>query len=83
MSSLSKDHFIRLFKADYGESPLQYINHRKIELAETLLATTDLNIKQIASRTGFDDHSYFIRLFRKTTGTTPATYRTTCLILGV
>lgn len=75
MSCLSKDHLIRLFKSECGQSPLQYINHRKVELAETLLATTDLSIKQIANRLSFSDSSYFTRLFHKITGTTPAAYR--------
>jgi len=75
MTCLSKDHFIRLFKSECGQSPLQYINHRKVELAETLLATTDYSIKQIADRLSFSDSSYFTRLFHKITGTTPAAYR--------
>lgn len=75
MTCLSKDHFIRLFKSECGQSPLQYINHRKVELAETLLATTDQSIKQIADRLSFSDSSYFTRLFHKITGTTPAAYR--------
>lgn len=77
MTCLSKDHLIRLFKSECGQSPLQYINHRKVELAETLLATTDLSIKQIANRLSFGDSSYFTRLFHKITGTTPAAYRKT------
>ncbi len=75
MICLSKDHFIRLFKSKCGLSPLQYINHCKVELAETLLATTDYSIKQIADKLSFTDSSYFTRLFHKITGTTPAAYR--------
>lgn len=75
MAHLSKDHFIHLFKSEYGESPLQYINHRKIELAETKLFTTQQNVKEIAYSLGFSDDSYFTRLFRQTTGTTPVSYR--------
>ena len=75
MACLSKDHFIRLFKKECGESPVRYINHRKIELAETMLITTSMTIKQIADELGFSDYSYFTRLFHKTTGTAPAHYR--------
>ncbi len=77
MICLSKDHFIRLFKSECGQSPLQYINSRKVELAEMLLATTDQSIKQIADQLSFSDSSYFTRLFHKITGTTPAAYRKT------
>lgn len=79
MVYLSKDHFIRLFKRECGESPLQYINHRKIELAEIQLITTNSAVKEIAYNLGFADYSYFTRLFRQTTGTTPAVYRRTAV----
>lgn len=79
MSCLSKDHLIRLFKSECGESPLQYINHRKIELAETKLITTNMTIKEISNSLGISDDSYFTRLFRKITGTTPAMYRKTAV----
>ena len=75
ISCLSKDHFIRLFKKELGNTPLQYINQKKIEKAQLLLVTEDLAVKEIAFRLAFEDYSYFNRLFKKITGVTPQEYR--------
>ena len=75
ISCLSKDHFIRLFKKELGNTPLQYINQKKIEKAQLLLITEELAVKEIAFQLAFDDYSYFNRLFKKTTGVTPQEYR--------
>lgn len=72
---LSRDHFIRLFKKEVGQTPLNYITQRKIEKAELILATTDIPVKQIAYDLGYDDNSYFNRLFKNKIGITPQQYR--------
>lgn len=72
---LSKDHFIRIFKREMGESPLQYINRKKIERAQLILLTESAQVKNIAFELGYEDHSYFIRIFKKTTGYSPLEYR--------
>lgn len=72
---LSKDHFIRLFKQEIGTTPLQYINQKKIEKAQLILVTDNMPVKNIAFTLGFDDYSYFNRLFKKLTGATPQEYR--------
>lgn len=75
LACLTNDHFIRLFKREMGETPLQYIIHRKIEKAQLLLVTDDMPVKSIAFTLAFDDYSYFNRLFKKVTGITPQNYR--------
>lgn len=75
IACLSKDHFIRLFKHETCTTPLQFINQKKIEKAQLLLVTEDMPVKDIAFTVGFDDYSYFNRLFRKMTGTTPKEYK--------
>jgi len=74
---LSKDHFIRLFHQEVGETPANYIIRRKLEQAELWLVTTDKPIKNIAAALGYDDTSYFIRLFRQRIGMSPQQYRET------
>ena len=54
---------------------LQYIVKKKIEKAQLLLITKDLAIKEIAYTLGYDNYSYFIKLFKKQTGLTPQTYK--------
>lgn len=75
MSCMSKDHFIRVFKRETGETPNAYITKRRLEKAELALITTDLPVKDIAKMLGYDDCSYFNRLFRKNAGVTPQQYR--------
>lgn len=73
---LTKPYLIRLFKKELGVSPLQYINQKKVERAQLLLLTEDLAVKEVAWKLGFNDPSYFIRLFKKLTSSTPHEYRT-------
>ena len=75
VACVSKPYLIRVFKHELGMSPLQYINHKKVERAQLLLLTEDMAVKEVAYSLGFNDHSYFIRLFKKITGRTPMEYR--------
>ena len=77
ISCLSKDHFIRLFKKEVNNTPLQYINQKRIEKAQLILITDNMSIKNIAYLLGYEDQSYFNRLFKKLTGLTPQQYKDT------
>lgn len=56
-------------------SPAEYARTCSIERAKELLATTRLSIAEIALQTGFYDQAHFTRVFKKTTGITPAKAR--------
>ena len=75
VACVTKPYLIRLFKREFGTSPVQYINKKKVERAQLLLYTTDMPVKEVAYQLGFSDHSYFIRMFRKQTDITPQEYR--------
>jgi AraC-like DNA-binding protein len=75
LAHVTKPYFIKLFKREFGISPIQYINSKKVERAQLLLFTTNKTIKEVAYTLGFSDQNYFIRIFRKMTGTTPEEYR--------
>ncbi len=72
---LTKDHFIRLFKKEMNCTPGKYINQKKIETAQLRILINDSNIKDIAYSLGFDNVSYFNRLFTKITGESPGRYK--------
>ena len=72
---LSVSHFQHLYTGTFGTTILQDITNGRMQRARTLLETTDLNIEEIAEKCGYESVSYFIRLFRKSTGTTPLQYR--------
>ena len=64
------------FKKDMNLGVTEYIMHRRIELARKQLAT-DMSLQQVAEAVGYPNFQYFIRVFKKVTGTTPAQYRKT------
>ncbi|WMC91541.1 AraC family transcriptional regulator [Kineothrix sp. MB12-C1] len=73
--SISKYRLCREFSMYYGESPLQYLNARRVEIAKDLLLTTDYRIHEIGSLVGIDNTNHFIYLFKKETGMTPLSYK--------
>lgn len=75
VACVTKPYLIRLFKRNFGTSPLQYINKKKMEKAQLLLITEDMTVKELAYTLGYNDHSYFNRLFKKLCGKTPQEYR--------
>ena len=75
VSCLSKDHLIRLFKREMNATPLSYINQKRVERAQLRLLTESTPVKEIAYQLGFEDQTYFNRIFKKITGLTPMSYR--------
>ncbi len=72
---VSKSECLRCFRSRFDMTPIQYLIQCRLELACHLLRSTELSVKEIASRCGFDDAGYFGRIFRKRCGLTPASYR--------
>ncbi len=66
----------KLFKKDVGMNFTDYLNAVRIEQSIRLLSTTDKTLLEIASAVGFEDQSYFTKIFRKVMGETPKKYRT-------
>jgi AraC-like DNA-binding protein len=74
-ASLSPSRFIRVFKAQLGVTPMQYLMRLRINRSKRLLANTDLSVKEAALTVGFEDQLYFSRVFKKETGATPSLWR--------
>lgn len=72
---LSRNMFFKWFKDQFGITPLDYLNRERIRLAKQLLAAQSGTISEISFQCGFSDVNYFVRLFRKSEGITPGTYR--------
>ena len=72
---LSRNAFFKLFKEQFGVTPLEYINHERIKLAKQLLASSNQSITQTGLQCGFTDVNYFVRIFRKIEGITPGNYQ--------
>lgn len=75
--SYSVSHYFNLFKKSTGYPPLHYFNQLKIQKACQYLSFTDLSVKEIGFKLGFQDPLYFSRIFKKLMGTSPIQYRNT------
>ncbi len=78
--NMSPEHFCRLFHSIIGKSPIDYVNYYRIECACELLCTSCKSITDVAYSCGFNDLSYFNRMFKKYKKATPGCYRNTFLI---
>ncbi len=72
---LSPYHLHHLFKRSTGNTPADYLQQRRIEVATQLLAKEDCPIALIAERVGFRSAAHFATVFRKVTGIQPSAYR--------
>ena len=63
------------FKAQFNQSPMQYLRAMRLEKVRNLLRTTDLSVTEIGRQCGIPDINYLCRLFRKLYQTTPLNYR--------
>ncbi|RJG11874.1 GlxA family transcriptional regulator [Pseudomonas cavernicola] len=72
---MSIRNFMRRFQAATGDKPLHYLQRLRIETAKGLLSATRKSIKTISYEVGYDDASFFARLFRQHTELSPNQYR--------
>lgn len=72
---MSPKYFSVFFQKHFHKNLTEHITSIRIEKAKKLLLESDADMEQIALRAGFTDSSYFIRVFRQTTGMTPGRYR--------
>ena len=71
----SEAHFSRSFKRTFGESPHSFVVRIRVGLAARYMLTTDASLSDIALRCGFADQPHMCKLFRQSTGQTPAAWR--------
>ena len=72
---VSEAHFIRSFRATFGETPHRYLQRRRVERAMFLLRETDRTVTDICLDVGFGSLGTFSRTFRDIVGETPSDYR--------
>ncbi len=72
---LSESHFYRIFKEKFKMSPIDFINKERIKRASLLLQNPNKRIKEVALQCGFNNISYFIRVFKKIKSMTPRAYQ--------
>jgi AraC-like DNA-binding protein len=72
---VSEAHFIRTFRATFGETPHRYLQRRRVERAMTLLRNTDRSVTDICFAVGFSSLGTFSRTFRDILGRSPSAFR--------
>lgn len=72
---LSGCHLSRIFKKETGMSIVDYVQKERVEAARHMLIYSDYTLAVISEYLHFSTQSYFIKIFKKYTGMTPAQYR--------
>ena len=75
VAHVSEAHFIRTFRAVFGETPHRYLQRRRVERSMFLLRETDRSVTDICLDVGFTSLGTFSRMFREIVGEAPSTYR--------
>lgn len=74
-AGMSLRQFNRRFKSATGETAVKYLQHTRVEAAKVLLVTSGRAFDEIAPMVGYENVSFFRRVFKSSTGTTPAEFR--------
>lgn len=74
-AGLSEGHFHRAFRAATGQTPLSYIQRRRVDAAMQMLTREKASIVDVALQVGFVSPAHFARVFRSVTGKNPSDYR--------
>jgi AraC-like DNA-binding protein len=75
VAHVSEAHFIRTFRATFGETPHRYLQRRRVERSMFLLRETDRSVTEICLEVGFTSLGTFSRTFREIVGEPPSGYR--------
>jgi len=75
VAHISEAHFIRSFRAVFGETPHRYLQRRRVERSMFLLRDTDRSVTDICFDVGFTSRGTFSRTFREIVGEAPSDYR--------
>jgi AraC-like DNA-binding protein len=75
LAHVSEAHFIRTFRATFGETPHRYLQRRRVERSMFLLRETDRSVTDICLDVGFTSLGTFSRTFRQIVGESPSAYR--------
>ena len=75
IAHVSEAHFIRTFRATFGETPHRYLQRRRVEPAMWLLRSTDRTVTDICMAVGFASLGTFSRVFADVVGEPPSVYR--------
>lgn len=82
LACMSPAHYIRSFKATFGETPHRYLQRRRIERAMERLRRTDRSVSEVCVEVGWTSFATFSRTFREIVGCSPSDYRASAPVHG-
>lgn len=74
-ANISETECLRCFRRMLSCTPIQYVKQMRIQKAAELLVSTNRKISDIGMECGFQEMSYFAKIFRALTGNTPGAFR--------
>ncbi|MFL6600887.1 MAG: helix-turn-helix domain-containing protein [Steroidobacteraceae bacterium] len=83
LCEMSPSRFCREFKAAFDVTFVEYVANHRVSEAKRLLANPNMSVTDVAAAVGFEDPSYFTRVFRKQAGISPSEYRAGSLARAV
>lgn len=75
IAGYSRFHFLRTFRAVYGETPAAYLTRRRVERAKVLLRSANLTVTEVCHLVGFTSLGSFSSRFTELVGRAPSRYR--------
>ncbi len=75
LCNMSPSRFCRQFKAAFDVTFVEYLANYRMQQAKRLLSNPEMPVADVAAAVGFNDPSYFTRVFRKQEGVSPSEYR--------
>lgn len=75
LCGMTRNAFSKKFREIFGTPPKQYVTRMRVESAKKLLLTTNLAVKEVALRCGFESAGFFFRVFREQVHLSPQQFR--------
>ena len=75
VAGLSTWHFLRVFKAEHGTTPMRHLTGMRVRAAQELLTSTSRSVTEVAYACGFASPSHLATAFHRHLGATPTAYR--------
>lgn len=73
--NINKYYFCRKFKKHFNNSPISYINQKKVATAKSMLSSTNYPLSYISEQLGFYDQGHFCKVFKSIAGCSPLKYK--------
>ncbi len=75
---LSREYIAYIFKKELHKTVIDYVNERKMLIAKNMILAGEASLRDIATNLGYENYSYFSRIFKKSFDVSPARFKGIC-----